>query len=170
MKRAAAHAGGEPLKQREGVRGRAQRLPRRGAELSSKTTWVAMANTAAKVPLNTTIARSVLQVPATNASPKTGSLQSVFAEEGVLSLEAFRFHFKEIVYLRVHSASIFCSCAASAMHGQCAHTTFVASLGLQAYSGTRIVLQDVPETRKRGGRKTASTAPPRKRRQQRKSA
>ena len=37
VKRAAAHAGGEPLKQREGVRAWAQRLPRRGAELSSKT-------------------------------------------------------------------------------------------------------------------------------------
>ena len=125
--------------------------------------WVAFASAARTSPLNCAVARKVLHVLLHPETLTAHSLPDLFAADGTLSLESLRFHFESIVYLKIKSTSILCSCLAAAMHAQCEHSTFLRSCSLPNFSSPALNLSTVPANKK-GGRKKASNLPPRKRR------
>ena len=130
----------------------------------SDVSWFAFANTAATSPLNRSLALKVLEVLWCPSSLNSRHLAALFSADGNLCLQALTFHFGDIVYLKVSPASILCSCAAAAMHGQCEHSTFLRSLTLPNLPKPPMILTELPMSSKRTGRPKKSGAPPRKRR------
>ena len=131
---------------------------------SETFSWIACASTAATSPLNRAIALQVLRVLQNPTTLTASSLPDLFTVDKTLCLQAMKFHFESIVYLKVEPASILCSCAAAAMHALCEHSTFLRSLDLPHVPRPLLILNDVPCARKRNGRPATAAAPPRKRR------
>lgn len=130
----------------------------------SDHSWVACAATAATSPLNRSVAQSVLRLLMQPTLLSARSLPDLFDSSTNLSLQSFRVHFDDVVYVRVRPTRLLCSCAAAAMHSQCEHSTFLRSLTLPNFPAPPLLLTEVPEPRKRTGRRKVSDAPPRKRR------
>jgi hypothetical protein len=126
--------------------------------------WVACASTASVSPLNRSLAQQVLRCLMQPTLLNSRCLPELFDAESNLSLQSVRFHFQDVVYLKVRPAAIHCSCAAAAMHSQCEHATFLRSLTLPNFPAPPLLLTNVPEARKRTGRRKTASAPPRKRR------
>lgn len=131
---------------------------------STDHSWVACAATAATSPVNRSLAQGILRFLLQPTLLHANSLPQLFDDSGNLSLQALRFHFEDVVYLRARPTSLLCSCAAATMHAQCEHSTFLRSLALPTFPSDSLLLNDVPKARKRTGRRTTAAEPPRKRR------
>ena len=84
-------------------------------------------------------------------------------------LQSLQLHFEKTVDIHARPALLSCSCPAHGLHAQCERTSFLRSLTLQHMPLPRLMLGEVPLTRKRGGRKPkpAMSEPPRKQRRTR---
>ena len=103
---------------------------------SHRSFVVACAATAATSPVNRSLAQGILRFLLQPTLLHANSLPQLFDDSGNLSLQALRFHFEDVVYVRARPTSLLCSCAAATMHAQCEHSTFLRSLALPTFPST----------------------------------
>ena len=132
------------------------------------TIWIAMAATAQDLPLNQQSAALGLQMLRSTRE----ALRCLIKRAGLLDNQTdldfavTQHFFDSIAYVRCNRRGWRCTClasAVSAVHTQCEHISFCKSLTL-AGRPAELVLDKIPQHKRRGGRPKSAAEPPRKRR------